>query len=135
MSQLDRQGEGVSDAAQNLDRLAGPGFRAFLNICAAWELTLDEQMILLGETNRSLFEECRSNRDAQLTLGQLERVSHLLGIYKSLQILLPTTADGWVKRPNQGSLFGGRTPLDVMLAEGLEGLRKVRLLLGAQCDG
>ena len=54
----------------------------------------------------------------------IERISYILGIYKALHILFPddAQADEWVKRPNGGSLFGGRSALDHLKAEGCDTL-------------
>ena len=61
----------------------------------------------------------------------LERLSNLLGIYKSLQILLPepAAADGWVRKPNAAPLFGGRSALARMLAGNVSDLHLVRCYL------
>ncbi len=87
-----------------------PGLRAFANIAEAWGLTIDEQLQLLGIASRSTFFKWRRERSPRLPRDTLERLSYLLGIYKSLQILLPDTkaADEWVRRPNTAALFGGR---------------------------
>ena len=64
----------------------------------------------------------------------LERLSYLLGIYKSLQILLPdpVAADAWVRRPNTALLFGGRSALERMLSGQVADLYVVREYLDAQ---
>jgi len=50
-------------------------------------------------------------------------------------VLLPTTADGWVKRPNADPLFEGRSALEVMVEGGISALRAVRIHLDAQRGG
>ena len=64
----------------------------------------------------------------------LERLSYLLGIYKSLQILLPETqaADAWIRQPNKAPLFGGRSALERMLSGQVADLYVVRQYLDAQ---
>lgn len=108
--------------------LSGPAIRAFLNLSAAWRLSVEEQQELLG-ADESTFQRWYQDRDAILNEDQLERISHLLGIYKNLRILLPTTADGWVRRPNSNPLFGDRTALELMLKGGTVSMRQVRLFL------
>ena len=71
----------------DLSRLSGPGLRAFLNLAEVWELTLDEQRSLLGGVSRSTYTRWRRDRDALLSIDQLERVSHLLGIFEALGVL------------------------------------------------
>ena len=69
--------------------LGGAGLRAFANIAEAWQLSVAEQQTLLGIDSRSTFFKLRSERNPKLKRDTLERLSYLLGIYKSLQILLP----------------------------------------------
>jgi hypothetical protein len=67
----------------------------------------------------------------------LERLSYVLGIYKSLQILLPEPerADAWVRRPNDAPLFGGGSALGRMLGGQVADLFLVRQYLDAQLGG
>ena len=124
-------GKGLPDA----ERLSGPGIRAFFNLGEAWALSTEEQMLLLGGISKSTYHRWKRDRDALLSIDQLERVSHLLGIYKNLQILLPTTGDGWVRLPNSNPLFGGAPPIQLMVRGGITGLRAVRAFLDAQRGG
>lgn len=121
---------------QDLQRLSGPGVRAFFRIAERWQLSTDEQMSLLGVSSRSTLFHWKRQQDARLSRDQLERVSHILGIYKALQILLPNedSADAWVKRPNSAPLFAGRPALQRMAA-GILGLFSVRAYLDAQRGG
>lgn len=119
----------------DLERLSGPAIRAFLNLAEAWQLSIHEQRSLLGGVSRSTFMRWKSERDAKLSLDQLERVSHLLGIYKSLQVLLPSTANQWVRLPNEHPIFGGRPALTLLLEGGITALHRVRLHLDAQRGG
>jgi hypothetical protein len=117
-------------------QMAAAGLRAFARIASAWGLTVEQQRCLLGEPARSTFFAWRKEPDkAQLPRDTLERLSNLLGIYKSLQILLPDTvaADAWVRKPNQ--TFGGRSALDHMLAGNLSDLNAVRRHLDAVRGG
>lgn len=135
LAQPDRSSRLPFPGSPDLERLSGPGIRAFLNLGEVWRLSTEEQLALLGGVSKSTFHRWKRDRDAVLTVDQLERISHLLGIHKSLQILLPTTADGWVRRPNANSLFGGRAPVQLMAAGGITWLREVRLFLDAQRGG
>jgi hypothetical protein len=126
---------GQLGAGPDLERLSGPGIRAFFNLAKAWELPIEAQRLLLGGIGKSTLHRWKRDQDAQLGLDQLERISHLLGIHKSLQILLPTSANTWVTRPNQNALFQGHPPLLLMVQGGIEGLRRVRQFLDAQRGG
>jgi hypothetical protein len=113
-------------------RMAAAGLRAFERIAAAWGLSVDEQLCLLGQPPRSTFFAWRKQPDkAALGRDTLERLSNILGIYKALQILLPDTAaaDAWVRQPNGAPPFGGGTALARMLAGNVSDLHLVRRYL------
>ena len=114
------------------ERLSAAGLRAFARIAEAWGLSVDEQLALLGQPPRSTFFAWRKQPDkAALPRDTLERLSNILGIYKSLQILLPepTAADAWVRQANTASPFGGGTALARMLAGNVSDLNLVRRYL------
>lgn len=123
---------------KKLDRkaLSGPGLKAFFKIAEQWELTKDQQRILLGIAD-STFYKWHHSPPAQLDKDSLERISYILGIYKSLQILLPENkaADTWVKAPNKNPLFAGKSALDRMLSGNVADLYVVRQYLDAQRGG
>jgi antitoxin Xre/MbcA/ParS-like protein len=114
--------------------LAGAGLRAFAHIAEAWGLSVAEQLQLLGIASRSTFFKWRRERNPRLPRDTLERLSYLLGIYKSLQILLPDAraADEWVRKPNTAPLFGGRPALERMLSGQVADLFVVRQYLDAE---
>jgi hypothetical protein len=115
-------------------RMAQAGLRAFARIAQAWGLSVDEQLTLLGQPPRSTFFAWRKHPEkAALPRDTLERLSNLLGIYKSLQILLPepSAADAWVRQPNAAALFGGGTALQSMLGGNVSDLYQVRRYLDA----
>jgi hypothetical protein len=118
--------------APSVGQMSAAGLRAFARIAQAWDLTVDEQLRLLGQPPRSTFFAWRKHPErASLSRDTLERLSNLLGIYKSLQILLPraAAADGWVRKPNGAPLFGGKSALDRMLAGNVSDLNLVRRYL------
>ena len=112
----------------------GPALRAFANIAEAWGLSVAEQLKLLGIASRSTFFKWRREREPRVPQDTLERLSYLLGIYKSLQILLPDTraADAWVRQPNSAPPFGGNSALERMLSGQVADLYVVRQYLDAQ---
>jgi hypothetical protein len=119
----------------DLARLSGPGLRAFFNLGDAWGLSCQEQMDLLGGVSKSTLRRWQRGRVPVLNLDRLERISHLLGIHKSLRILLPTSGSSWVRRPNSSPMFGGRPPLQLMMAGGITWLHRVRIYLDGQRMG
>ena len=114
--------------------LAGPELRAFFNITRLWELSAEQERMLLGSPGRSTFFRWKRDLDGALPRDTLERISYLLGIWKALQVLFanPAQADAWIKRPNQAPLFGGRSALDRMLGGQVADLFVVRQYLDAQ---
>lgn len=107
---------------------------AFAKLAEDWELSTDEQITLLGSPGRSTFFKWKKS-GGNLPHDTIERISHLLGIYKSLQIVLPDpeAADAWVKKPN--TYFDDRSALDVMLEGNVVDIYKVREYLDAQRGG
>ncbi|OJF90649.1 MbcA/ParS/Xre antitoxin family protein [Pararhizobium antarcticum] len=107
---------------------------AFSRLAEDWDLSTDEQITLLGSPGRSTFFKWKKS-GGNLPHDTIERISHLLGIYKSLQIVLPDpeAADAWVKRPN--AFFGDRSAREVMLDGQVVDIYKVREYLDAQRGG
>ena len=121
-----------------VDRLSAAGLRAFVRMAGLWRLSVDEQLCLLGQPSRSTFFAWRKHPDrARLGHDTLERLSNLLGIYKSLQILLPdeAAADAWLRQPNRAPLFGGQSALQHMLAGNMSDVHLVRRYLDSVRGG
>lgn len=120
------------------EAMGAAGLRAFGRIAAAWGLSVDEQLRLLGDPPRSTFFAWRKAPEkARLSRDTLERLSNILGIYQALQILLPqpAVADAWVRQPNGAAPFGGRPALERMLAGNVSDLNLVRRYLDAARGG
>lgn len=128
----------ASKAAPSPADMSAAGLRAFFNIAREWDLSVDEQIVLLGSPGRSTFFKWKAAPEsARVSRDTLERLSLLLGIYKALQILLPNVpaADAWIKRPNSAPPFGGMRALDRMLAGNVSDLVAVRQYLDAMRGG
>src|SRR3546814_11817057 len=93
MPSVTRQGEGRPAIPVGLD--------AFTPIAEAWGLSTDDQIRLLGSPARSTFFKWKKEGGA-LPRDTAERISHLLAIWKALQILFtdPQRSDGWLRRSN-----------------------------------
>lgn len=118
--------------------MSAAAVRAFTRMAGLWGLTVEEQLLLLGEPARSTFFAWRKNPErASLPRDTLERISNLLGIYKALQILFPDTvaADAWIRKPNSAPMFGGRPALERMLAGNVSDLNAVRRYLDSVRGG
>ena len=118
--------------------VSGSLLPAIFAIFSRWGLTGAQQMTLLGISNeKSLYNWKKQPEKARLTIDLLERASYILGIYKSLQILLPDPelADKWLLTPNDNPLFNGNAPMNRLLAGQVVDLAVVRQFLDAQRGG
>ena len=117
-----RQGAGQSRIPAELE--------AFFAIADKWRLSTDDQIALLGSPGRSTFFKWKKE-GGTLPADTRERISHMLGIWKSLRILFTQDERGeaWVRAKNR--YFDGASALDVML-EGIAGIIRVRRYLDAQ---
>ena len=111
--------------------------RTFFNIAQAWKLAPREAMTLLGLRSRSTYHLWKDGKSGPLSRDTIERVSYVLGIYKALQMLLPSgeAADAWIRKPNSAPLFGGRSALERLLSGNVADLYEVRRYLDAQRGG
>lgn len=127
----------AGDLGLNTNETAGAALRTFFNIARVWKLDESQAMTLLGfdEKNRSTYFKWKKDpKNARLNRDKLERLSYIFGIYKALQELLPEpeAADGWIHRPNDAPLFGGRAALERMLSGRVADLYVVRRYLDAE---
>lgn len=108
--------------------------RTFFGIADAWKLSPREAMTLLGLRSRSTFHVWKEGRAGPLSRDTVERLSYIFGIYKALQMLLPSAeaADEWIRKPNAAPLFGGRSALERLLSGNVADLYEVRRYLDAQ---
>jgi hypothetical protein len=108
--------------------------RTFFNIADAWKLSTREAMTLLGLRSRSTYHVWKDGQSGALPRDTLERISYVLGIYKALQMLLPSdeAADAWIRKPNTAPLFGGHSAIERMLSGNVADLYEVRRYLDAQ---
>lgn len=119
------------------DDVAGAALRTFFRIAAAWDLSVEEQLTLLGGPARSTLFTWKKRGADRLPHDVLERLSYIFGIWKALQILLPdgASADAWIRRPNAATPFGGRSALERMLSGNVSDLYEVRRYLDAERGG
>ena len=116
--------------------LTPAALKAITRLADRWQLTVTETCQLLGGLSESSWHSWQHRAPSAMTTDQLTRVSFLLGIYTSLHVLHPgALADEWPRRPNSNTLFGGRTPLQALLAGGIPAMLEVRSLLDARRGG
>lgn len=107
---------------------------AFLSIAEKWRLSGDDQIKLLGSPGRSTFFKWKKE-GGSLPADTVERLSHILSIWKALRILftVDARAEEWIRRPN--AFFDGASALEVMLQGGVADIYRVRQYLDAQRGG
>jgi hypothetical protein len=102
-------------------------WKSLTNLVDRFDLKEHEARILMGDMPRSTY----TAHKAKLNRDQKERVSYLLGIYKSLRILFDDgeQARTWINRENSLPPFNGLTPKEYMLEGGMIRLADVRKFL------
>jgi len=89
-------------------------------------------MALLAIHDSGKFQALRQSTAAAVPADTLERIACIMGIYQALQLLLPKSADEWIRRPNKAALFGGRPALKLMMRGDLTELLRIRAYLEAE---
>ncbi len=120
-------------------RLSAAALKALFNIVNHWQIRDEDARQLLGGISNGGYYQLKQNTGASVkTLEQdrLVRISYLIGIFKSLNILYSQRlADQWMQLPNANPIFAGRTPLDYILRGGTPAMDVVRRLLDARRGG
>lgn len=106
-------------------------------IVTRWGLSADQTALLLGTPLHTYLQWRQlsgESEELELSDDVLIRLSCLLGISVSLQMLFPTESNRilWLKNPNTGHLFNGQAPLDRMLNGDVAALLTVRQMLDDQ---
>ncbi len=125
----------LSDRAER-DRLSSGAIRAFFNIVEHWKVRDDAARQLLGGVSNGTFYALKKGGGRALDEDRLRRISYLVGIFKSLNIIYgEELADRWMQLPNKNRIFGGMTPGDYLIHGGLPAFATVRRLLDARRGG
>src|SRR5690606_6601755 len=108
--------------------------RVFVGIVDAWNLSEQERTALLGLDSTANLMAVASTPSGELAPEILERLSILAYIFHAINTLLPdeARADTWMRTPNRAPIFEGCSAIDLMLAHGVEGMRKLRSYLQSQ---
>ena len=120
----------LSEPATRL-RLTPAAIDGMIRLAELWRLNTEETCLLLGDmSERSWFrlkKQGRVDRTLRLSQDMLTRISVMGGIFKGLRLLFSEPlADDWIRLPNRGALFGGRSPLAVAIERGIPGLLEIR---------
>ena len=101
-----------------------------------WKVRDEDARVLLGGVSNGTFYSWKHAGVKQLDQDKLLRISYMIGIFKSLNILFSETlADRWIQLPNRNDIFASRTPLEYMLQGGAPAMDVVRRLLDARRGG
>jgi hypothetical protein len=122
MNPLSKAAKPISDAV---------AWKSLQIMVQRFRLSEAEATMLMGEMPRSTYQKGLHQHIGKLNRDQKERVSYLLGIYKSLRILFTDSAQGltWIDRSNTLPPFNGITPKQFMLEGSLVRLAEVRRFL------
>lgn len=113
----------VTEAAD----LTKVGLKAFRALAKRWELSPIDAASLLCVSSSTWTRITGDRWKGVLRHDQLNRLSALVGIFHELHSLFADDmADRWPCLPNQGPLFGGRSPIEMMIDGGLQNMLEVR---------
>ena len=120
-------------------RLSAAALKALFNVVHHWKIRDEDARELLGGISNGAYYQLKKNPripGKSLDQDKLMRISYLIGIFKSLNILYSQRlADQWMQRPNSNPIFAGRTPLDYILRGGTPAMDMLRRLLDARRGG
>jgi hypothetical protein len=111
--------------------------RAATRLMNEWQLTPANQLRLLGLSVHSTRSLVGYRRGGPLPPQRdtLDRVAHLVGIYRSLRVLYPKNPElreRWFTSANKQ--FGNRSPLVIAVTGGISGLTAIRSVLAMDTD-
>jgi uncharacterized protein (DUF2384 family) len=125
----------LGDAATR-SRLSSPAIEAFFALVEKWDLRNQDAMALLGGASHGRYFELKKNRKGLLSQDELTRISLLIGIFKTLNILFnQKLANQWTSRPNSNPMFRNTPPLEWMIRGGVPAMIGVRRLLDSRRGG
>ncbi len=112
--------------------------RAIMYLLDSWDLSAREQLVVLnlpkGTPTRAL-RRYRDDTPFPDDLSVMERLEHLVGIADALRTtypLNPAMGTRWMRQPLRR--FNDRTPLAIIVEDGLRGLVAVRAHLDCSFD-
>jgi uncharacterized protein (DUF2384 family) len=125
----------LSDSATR-KRLSPAAIEAFFKIVETWDLNNDDAMRLLGGVSHGRYYSLKKTRKGILTQDELTRISFLIGIFKSLNILFAQRlADQWMSLANSNPIFHDTSPLVLLIEGGVPAMLQVRRLLDSRRGG
>ena len=107
--------------------------KAFFGILKNWNLTNDQEAKLLGWSygqKRSKIDALKKGGAMEDDQDKLDRIREIINIHKNLRMLFPYQNDlayQWIHEKRER--FGNHTALDVMMEDGLLGIKAIRRYL------
>jgi len=125
----------LPDIPQITDHEAEAMARAVIRLFDRWQISDAQAREILGGLPARTFARWKAGEIGRIDRDLATRLSLLMGIHKGLRYLFTDPARGyaWVKKPN--TLFGGRTPMDIMVQGDIFSLARVRAYLDAERGG
>lgn len=108
--------------------------KGFFNICREWDCSQEEMMQMLGGISRSTLAKYQKLPYIKLSRDTLERISYILGIYKSLRVMYPTAerANRRIRLATSEVPFSGTSALDFMARGSMKHLMQARRYFDAK---
>lgn len=115
-------------------RLSGPGLRTFQSIADRYDIPECDRAGLLGvktSTQSAWVKAVETGALLVLPSDVLIRISGLLGVQRALEIMFPVESEAkiWLSGPHLAPVFGGRSPCQVMVEDGIDGIFTIRRYL------
>jgi len=122
---------GLADAEVMRGHVA---LKGFFNICHEWSCTQEEMMQMLGGISRSTLAKYQKLPYIKLSRDTLERISYVLGIYKSLRLMYPTAerANRRVRLATSELPFSGTSALEFIARGSMKHLMQARRYFDAK---
>jgi len=110
--------------------------KSLSRVFKAWRVPGEIAARLSGVSERTWTRMRSGAWSGSLNQDQRMRASALIGLYKGLHLYFgDPLADQWVKMPNRGPLFAGRSPLDHIQDGGLPAMIETREYIDAVRGG
>jgi uncharacterized protein (DUF2384 family) len=96
-----------------------------------WNCSNHEVITLTGLTPHCWLKMRNGEFGGSLTQGQTARISKIASISTDLLVSQGGRGGDWLRLPNISVHYAGKSPMDLMLTQGLQGLTAVAELLKA----
>lgn len=111
----------VADKEKVRSRVA---LKGFFNICLEWDCSREEMRKMLGGISESTLDNYKKLPEVRLPRDQMERISYVLGIYRSIREIYPTAerANRRMRLKDSAFPFSGCSAMDFMARGSLKHL-------------